>query len=310
MSLDNGILGLIVVIIGMLGELIFNLFGENIENKELIKNRIRQSLIVGILLTIVWALFFAYFNKNRVELLSGEENKILLYIFVSASIITYIIEVCSTLIHRIILKCSSKKNKKNESHESVGYLSNFLTSILLGVVIIFLIKPIFNFVSPKIPKSVTIEDSIILIENKEYILPKNTRFELNYVSVNPGGKNPELYEYKYDNTEYVLEKGTIINLFKNSELHKKEPDKIVFQKNNQYADAKIVTNENTVIQLKKDLNVSLKSDVRVKINNIDLITFYVSFNFIVVTLLLIMYHTLNVVDWNYLKNLLKINRRQ
>lgn len=308
MSLDNGILGLIAVLIGMLGELIFNLFGENIENKELIKKRIRHSLIVGIFLTIVWALIFAYFNKNRVELLSGEENKILLYIFVSVSIITYIIEVFSTLIHRIILKCSSKENKKNKSHESVGYLANFLTSIILGVVIFFLIKPISNFVSPKIPKSVTIEDSIVLIDNKEYILPKNTRFELNYVSDNPGGKDHELYEYKYDNTEYVLEKGTIINLFENSELHKKEPDKIVFQNNNnQYADAKIVTNENTVIKLKKDLNVSLKSDVRVKINNIDLITFYVAFNFIVVTLLLIMYHTLYVVDWNYLKNLLKIN---
>ena len=154
------------------------------------------------------------------------------------------------------------------------------------------------------------EDSIIHIQNIEYILPKNTTFQFNYVSKKPKEKTVDSYQYKYNNAEYVLKKGTCIKLFENTELHKKEPDCIDFKNNKQYADAKIMANENSVVQLKKDSIASLEYDVRIKINKIDLNTFNTILNCEIFALLLCLYYILKSIDWNYLITQLKTSLKK
>lgn len=305
MSFENGMVGLILTLLGMLGNFVFNLLGEEIENKKLVKKRVKQSLITGSIYTIAWALLIAYLNRYKAEIFPDEENIFLLYTFISTTMFFYLVKGIHHLIYQLIcVKSKSKKNNKNRTKEPGIYLTNFLTSISIAI-ILYLVISIANLIIID-PKSVTMEDSTIRIQKIEYILPKNTPFQFNYVLKNPGGKKNALYEYEYNNTEYVLKKGTWIKLFPNSELHKKEPNCIVFINNKQYADAKIIANENSVLQLNKGEVASLESDVRIKINYIDSNTINTILNFQIFALLLFLYYVLKSIDWSYLIKQLKI----
>ena len=305
MSLENGMVGLILTLLGMLGNFIFNLFGEEIENKKLVKKRVKQSLITGSIYTIVWALLIAYFNRYKAEILPDEENIFLLYTFISTTMFFYLVKGIHHLIYQLIcVKSRSKKNNKIRTKESGIYLTNILTSISIAIILVLVVS-IANLIIIN-PKSVTMEDSTIRIQKIEYILPKNTPFQFNYVLKNPGGKKNALYEYEYNNTEYVLKKGTWIKLFPNSELHKKEPNSIVFINNKQYADAKIIANENSVLQLNKGEVASLESDVRIKINYTDSNTINTILNFQMFALLLLLYYVLKSIDWGHLIKQLNI----
>lgn len=242
MSFENGIVGLIIVLLGMLGDFVFNLFGEDIKDKALIKKRLRQSITVGIIFTTAWALIFAYFNKNRAEILSKEENEILLYTFISTMIFFYLTSSLYTLIYKkLYAKFKSKKseeethsvengqNDDEETHSvengqndensqseinvrneddifnlSERYKVNVYMMFSLAFILI-IIFTISNLLIPN-PKSVTVEDSIVIIDKQKYILPKKTTFKFDYVTEGIKKETPRLFDYKYDNTEYVLKK--------------------------------------------------------------------------------------------------------
>ena len=112
-----------------------------------------------------------------------------------------------------------------------------------------------------------------------------------------------MFDYKYDNTEYVLKKGTNIILFAGSELYKEDSEKIIFKNNMQYADAKIMTNKNTVLNLNIDSRGYFLSDVRVKINESNQKTMISFFNCVVLTLLLIIYYCFEFFDLQSFKNI-------
>ena len=311
MSFENGIVGLILVLLGMLGDFVFNLFGEDIKNKTLIKKRLRQSITVGIIFTTAWALIFAYFYKNRAEIFSKEENEILLYTFISTTIFFYLTDILYTLIHKKqYAKFKSKQseeerhnavngqNDEEETHSEVNvhneddrfnlserYKINLYMIFSLSF-ILFIIFTISNLLIPN-PKSVTVEDSIVIIDKQKYILPKKTTFKFDYVPGDIKTETPRLFDYKYDDTEYVLKKGTNIILFAGSELYKEEPEKIIFKNNKQYADAEIMTNKNSVLSLNIDFKGYLLSDVRVKINESNPKAMITFFNCVVLALLLI-----------------------
>ena len=314
MSFENGIVGLILVLLGMLGDFVFNLFGEDIKNKTLIKKRLRQSITVGIIFTTAWALIFAYFYKNRAEIFSKEENEILLYTFISTTIFFYLTDILYTLIHKKqYAKFKSKQseeerhnavngqNDEEETHSEVNvhneddrfnlserYKINLYMIFSLSF-ILFIIFTISNLLIPN-PKSVTVEDSIVIIDKQKYILPKKTTFKFDYVPGDIKTETPRLFDYKYDDTEYVLKKGTNIILFAGSELYKEEPEKIIFKNNKQYADAEIMTNKNSVLSLNIDFKGYLLSDVRVKINESNPKAMITFFNCVVLALLLIIYY--------------------
>ena len=341
MSFENGIVGLILVLLGMLGDFVFNLFGEDIKNKTLIKKRLRQSITVGIIFTTAWALIFAYFYKNRAEIFSKEENEILLYTFISTTIFFYLTDILYTLIHKKqYAKFKSKQseeetlseangqnndeetlsevngqnddeetlsevNGQNDDEETLSevnvhneddrfnlserYKINFYMIFSLAF-ILFIIFTISNLLIPN-PKSVTVEDSIVIIDKQKYILPKKTTFKFDYVLGDTKKETPSLFDYKYDDTEYVLKKGTNIILFAGSELYKEEPEKVIFKNNKQYADAEIMTNENSVLKLNIDFKGYLLSDVRVKINESNPKAMITFFNCVVLSLLLIIYYS-------------------
>lgn len=352
MSFENGIVGLIIVLLGMLGDFVFNLFGEDIKDKALIKKRLRQSITVGIIFTTAWALIFAYFNKNRAEILSKEENEILLYTFISTMIFFYLTSSLYTLIYKkLYAKFKSKKseeethsvengqnddeethsvesgqNNDEETHSvengqndensqseinvrneddifnlSERYKVNVYMMFSLAFILI-IIFTISNLLIPN-PKSVTVEDSIVIIDKQKYILPKKTTFKFDYVTEGIKNETPRLFDYKYDNTEYVLKKGTNIILFAGSELYKEDSEKIIFKNNMQYADAKIMTNKNTVLNLNIDSRGYLLSDVRVKINESNQKTMISFFNCVVLTLLLIIYYCFEFFDLQSFKNI-------
>ena len=307
MSFENGLIGLIVALLGMIGNFVFNLLGEEIDDKKLVKKRVKQSLIVGSIFTITYALLIAYTNRNKAEIFSEEENIILLYTFISTTIFFYIIKAIHHLISEKICANTNSKKKKWLKETEI-YPINLLTSFSIAIILL-LILCIAKIIIVN-PKSVTIEDSTISIQKIEYILPKNTTFQFNYVSKNPDGEKNELYEYKYNNTEFVLKKGTCIKLFKNSELYKKESDNLIFKNNEQYADAKLMANKNSVLQLNKGETASLESDVRIKINKIDLNTISTILNCEILALILIFYYILKPIDWSYLKNQLKITSKK
>lgn len=327
MSFENGIVGLIIVLLGMLGDFVFNLFGEDIKDKALIKKRLRQSITVGIIFTTAWALIFAYFNKNRAEILSKEENEILLYTFISTMIFFYLTSSLYTLIYKkLYAKFKSKKseeethsveNGQNDDEEtqseinvrneddifnlSERYKVNVYMMFSLAFILI-IIFTISNLLIPN-PKSVTVEDSIVIIDKQKYILPKKTTFKFDYVTEGIKKETPRLFDYKYDNTEYVLKKGTNIILFAGSELYKEDSEKIIFKNNMQYADAKIMTNKNTVLNLNIDSRGYFLSDVRVKINESNQKTMISFFNCVVLTLLLIIYYCFEFFDLQSFKNI-------
>ena len=326
MSFENGIVGLIIVLLGMLGDFVFNLFGEDIKDKALIKKRLRQSITVGIIFTTAWALIFAYFNKNRAEILSKEENEILLYTFISTMIFFYLTSSLYTLIYKKLYAKFKSKKSEEETHSvengqndensqseinvrneddifnlSERYKVNVYMMFSLAFILI-IIFTISNLLIPN-PKSVTVEDSIVIIDKQKYILPKKTTFKFDYVTEGIKKETPRLFDYKYDNTEYVLKKGTNIILFAGSELYKEDSEKIIFKNNMQYADAKIMTNKNTVLNLNIDSRGYLLSDVRVKINESNQKTIISFFNCVVLTLLLIIYYCFEFFDLQSFKNI-------
>ena len=377
MSFENGIVGLIITLLGMLGSFVFNLLVDEIENKRLVKKRVKQSLTVGIIFTITWALIFAYHYKNRAKVFTKDENEILLYIFITTTVIFYLNNVLYSLVYKIVKDKSKQSNiilnvdetTNSDDVVNVGetangddvvnggetangddvvngdetangddivnsdettnsddvvnddettnsddvvngeekrlnlsnrILVNAYTIASLSIIIIIVMSISNLFITN--PKSLTTQDSIICIEKNEYILPKNTTFKFVYLPPKDLDENEKirLLDYKYEDTEYVLKKGTCIILFENSELYKKGTEKIAFKNNQQFADAELMTNENSIMRLNREVKVSLLSDVRVKVHQSNLWAVWTLSNSLILLMLLIIYYGISIII--YAKN--------
>lgn len=360
MSFENGIVGLIITLLGMLGSFVFNLLVDEIENKRLVKKRVKQSLTVGIIFTITWALIFAYYYKNRAKVFTKDENEILLYIFITTTVIFYLNNVLYSLVYKIVKDKSKQSNiilnvdettnsddvvnggetanggdvvngdetangddivngdettnsddvvnddettnsddvingEEKRLNLSNRILVNAYTIASLSIIIIIVMSISNLFITN--PKSLTTQDSIICIEKNEYILPKNTTFKFVYLPPKDLDENEKLrlLDYKYEDTEYVLKKGTCIILFENSELYKKGTEKIAFKNNQQFADAELMTNENSIMRLNREVKVSLLSDVRVKVHQSNLWAVWTLSNCLILLILLIIYYGISII---------------
>ena len=283
----DGILYIVVPVFLAVIELLIKLFTDGLKDiSSIVFKRIKKYAIIAAIITSLYWIILGFLNRELQFRLSNEESIQYLVIFLTTIGILYGNAVVSTFIMWILNKFP--KIVEIISPQKVEYARAIIMVIVASL--LFLLLPLLgNIIS--LDRNVLVQDVIVKYNCSNYKLLKGTYFEFNYKPNNKSEQKSE-YDFVTKGTEFIIAKGTTINIFSGTKLKLEDESvrKVDFLNKEKIADAIIYTTNNSTIQLKEDELVVLEGDALVNLNqtNENLNLFF--FQFQVIDSLLLLYY--------------------
>ena len=267
MKLEEGIIGIILPIFGIVVKVIYDLFQQKLDSTEIIKKRLLKYFIAsGCIVFLYFIIVYVILNKDFLFEIPQSDNEILLIIFISSMLYFYFNAVISTSVMKDLLASDDSKLSKlikklinmikpKMREQAINKKRSFVMIASQVTFLIFFFCLNSYFIPPK---NFVVKDTVVKLGEETFVLPSKTTFELcSKSNENTDSDSKSNYTFKFNDSKYTLPKCSKIILFKNTDL------KVVKLKDKEgYVDT-LRWNNQTIVTLRKKVTVTLENDTTV-----------------------------------------------
>lgn len=276
MKFEEGIIGIILPVFGIVVKVIYDLFQQKLDSTEIIKKRLLKYFIASVCIVLLYfILVYGILNKNFLFKMPQSENEILLIIFISSFLYFYFNAVVSTFLMKHLLaddgsKLSNlinniaSKMRDQEIHKKRSKL--MIVSQVIFLTVFFSLNSFFIK-----PKNFVVKDTVVKLDGETFVLPAKTTFKLCSKSNKNTDSNSESdYTFKSNDSMFTLPKCSKILLFEETDLKVVElkNDFITYSNQEEYINT-LRWNNQTMVTLRKEVPVTLEKDTTVMISKND-----------------------------------------
>lgn len=272
MKLEEGIIGIILPVFGIVLKVVYDLFQQKLDSTEIIKKRLLKYFIASVCIVLLYfILVYGILNKNFLFKMPQSDNAILLIIFISSMLYFYLNAVISTFVMKHLLADDNSKlsNLFNKITSKIGdnEINKKRSKLMLGSQAIFIILFFslnYYFIQPK---NFVTEDTVVNLNGETFLLPSKTTFKLRSKSnENTDADSKSAYIFKSNDSLFTLPKYSTITLFEETDLKVIELKNNFVPYSNQYGYIDTLWwNKHTMVTLKTELPVTLEKDTTVMI---------------------------------------------